>query len=239
MPEVTNRIACGAAMLILLFLLIHCFTLHYTFRSVLICFDKYGLNRHSNTQAADVYRASLTFYAIRVLLNVMDVFADVNALTALLMTFVHGVIRSRSRCVFVRCCCDVRDSLAMYLGGSVVLTILSCLCRKAELFVLTMTPYDPIECCGVKGFLYIRGRLDNPEYSANAVSRYVGFSIIDCLMSGFKGVLMMRLFEYYDDLCQLMDMMALIYKRRQYAAAMAALKKGPSPDTPKYPSTSA
>ncbi|XP_075732746.1 uncharacterized protein LOC119170361 [Rhipicephalus microplus] len=219
--------------------LVHCFMLHYTFRGALTCFEKYGLNRRSNTQAADVYRASMTFYTIRVLLNIMDVFADVNALTALLMTFVYGAIRARSRCVLVRCCCDVRDSMAMYLGGSVVLTILSCLCRKVEIFVLTMTPYDPIECCGIKGLLYLRGRLDNPEYSANAVSRYVGFSTIDCLMSGFKGVLMMRLFEYYDDLCLVMDIKALIYKRQQEAIARAAMKTGPSPGTRKHLSTAA
>ncbi|XP_037507420.1 uncharacterized protein LOC119383392 [Rhipicephalus sanguineus] len=181
----------------------------------------------------------MTFYTIRCLLNVLDVFADVNALTALLMTFVNGVIRSRSRCLLVRCCCDVRDSMAMYLGGSVVLTILSCICRKVEIFVLTMTPYDTIECCGIKGVLYLRGRLDNPEYSANAVSRYVGFSIIDCLMSGFKGVLMMRLFEYYDDLCQLIDIVALMYKRQQQAIAMAAIKRDASFETPKYTSTTA
>ncbi|XP_049522412.1 uncharacterized protein LOC125944972 [Dermacentor silvarum] len=154
----------------------------------------------------------MTFYTIRSLLNVINVFADVNALTALLMTFVNGAIRSRSRCVLVRCCCDVRDSLAMYLGCSVVLTVISCLCRKVEIFVLVLTPYDPVECCGVKSAVYLKGRLDNPEFSANAISRFVGFSIIDSLMTGFKGVLMMRLFEFYDDLSQLMDLMALLYK---------------------------
>ncbi|XP_070392717.1 uncharacterized protein [Dermacentor albipictus] len=202
MTDLINKTVVGATAIVFIYLLFHCATLHYTFRNVLFCFDKYKLNRYTNDQAADVYRSSMTFYTIRSLLNVINVFADVNALTALLMTFVNGAIRSRSRCLLVRCCCDVRDSLAMYLGCSVVLTVISCLCRKAETFLMVMSPYDTVGCCGVKELVYLKGRLDNPEYSANAVSRFVGFSIIDALLTGFK-----------------------LEKQKQHAAAVSAIAR--------------
>ncbi|XP_075543387.1 uncharacterized protein LOC142577825 [Dermacentor variabilis] len=121
----------------------------------------------------------------------------------------------------------------MYLGCSVVLTGISCLCRKFEIFVLVMSPYDTVGCCGAKDLVYLKGRLDNPEFSANAVSRFVGFSIIDSLLTGFKGILVMRLFELYDDLSRLVDLMALLHKQQQHAAAVSAQVATPV-ETPKY-----
>nr|XP_054930189.1 uncharacterized protein LOC129386354 [Dermacentor andersoni] len=123
----------------------------------------------------------------------------------------------------------------MYLGCSVVLTVISCLCRKVEIFLLVLSPYDTVGCCGAKDLVYLKGRLDNPEFSANAVSRFVGFSVIDSLLTGFKGVLMMRLFELYDDLSQLIDLMALRRKQQQHAAAVSTIARGATPvETPKY-----
>ncbi|XP_077516654.1 uncharacterized protein LOC144127536 [Amblyomma americanum] len=210
----TTNAVTGASVIIFGYLVFHCLLLHHTFRGALLCLEKYRLNRHNNQQAADIYHSSVTFYTIRTVLNIIYVTVDVSALTALLMTFVNGIIKSRSRFLFVRCCSDVRDSMAMYLGCSVVLTLISSVIRKFEIFVLTITPYDPVECCGAKEFLYLKGRLNIPEYSANAVSRFVGFGVIDCLATGFKVMMMMRLFELYDDMSQHIAIMTLIAKKR-------------------------
>ncbi|XP_050039725.1 uncharacterized protein [Dermacentor andersoni] len=156
----------------------------------------------------------MTFYGIRTVLNVINVLVDVSALTALVRTLQNGFIISRSGWILVRCCCDGRDALAMYLGCSIVLTIASALCRTVEIYIMTFTPYDTTECCGLKWFLHHRGRFDNPEYSANTVSRYVGFAIINFLMTGFKAVVMLRLFELYDDISETVRLNTLATKVR-------------------------
>ncbi|XP_077516670.1 uncharacterized protein LOC144127551 [Amblyomma americanum] len=138
------------------------------------------------------------------------------------MSFFNGTIKSRSRWLFKRVCYDVRDSLAMFLGGSIVLTVASGICRTAEIYVLTFSPYDTVELWGIKQLLYTRGRIENPEYSANTVSRYVGFSIINCLLTGFKAIVMMRLFDLYDDLWESMRLDSLLAKQREQAAAKEA-----------------
>ncbi|XP_049522400.1 uncharacterized protein LOC119448151 [Dermacentor silvarum] len=103
--------------------------------------------------------SSITFYGIRIVLNVINVLVDVSALTALLMTFQNGFITSKSGWILIRCCC-------------------------------------------LKRFLHHRGRFDNPEYSANTVSRYVGFAIINFLMTGFKCVNCFSVLENSQSLAQ-------------------------------------
>ncbi|KAH6936270.1 hypothetical protein HPB50_015200 [Hyalomma asiaticum] len=83
----------------------------------------------------------------------------------------------------------------MYLGCSVVLSVATGLCRTVEIYIMTFTPYDTTECCGV--------------------SRYVGFAIINFLMIGFKGVVMVRLFELYDDLSEAVESEASFAKLRR------------------------
>ncbi|KAL1430528.1 hypothetical protein MTO96_014961 [Rhipicephalus appendiculatus] len=85
----TNAVA-ASAFIIFIYLLVHCAFLHYTFRNMLLCLDKYKLNRHTNAQAKDIYSSSLTFYGIRTALNIIYVLADVSVLTALGMTFQNG-----------------------------------------------------------------------------------------------------------------------------------------------------
>ncbi|KAL1430529.1 hypothetical protein MTO96_014961 [Rhipicephalus appendiculatus] len=70
----TNAVA-ASAFIIFIYLLVHCAFLHYTFRNMLLCLDKYS---------------SLTFYGIRTALNIIYVLADVSVLTALGMTFQNG-----------------------------------------------------------------------------------------------------------------------------------------------------
>lgn len=70
----------------------------------------------------------------------------------------------------------------------------------------------------LKRFLHHRGRFDNPEYSANTVSRYVGFAIINFLMTGFKAVVMVRLFELYDDISENVRVDTLVAKLRALLA---------------------
>ncbi|XP_075543748.1 uncharacterized protein LOC142578231 [Dermacentor variabilis] len=256
----TRKAVLVSAAIIFVYLIVHCVFLHYTFRNVLLCLDKYRLNKNTNAQAKEAYSSSITFYGLRTVLNVINVLVDVSALTALLMTVQNGFITSRSGWILIRCCSDVRDALAMYLGCSIVLTIASALCRTVEIYIMTFTPYDTTECCGLKWFLHRRGRFDNPEYSANTVSRYVGFAIISFLMTGFKvrcadmsgtsrfllrrqyrkpcyffrrssgrvfcseasgarhAVVMLRLFELYDDISETVRLNTLAAKLRDLLA---------------------
>ncbi|XP_065283890.1 uncharacterized protein [Dermacentor albipictus] len=214
----TRKAVLVSVAIIFIYLIVHCVFLHYTFRNVLLCLDKYRLNKNTNAQAKEVYSSSVTFYGIRTVLNVINVLVDVSALTALLMTLQNGFITSRSGWILVRCCCDVRDALAMYLGCSIVLTIASALCRTVEIYIMTFTPYDTTECCGLKWFLHHRGSFYNPEYSANTVSRYVGFAIISFLITGFKAVVMFRLFELYDDISETVRLNTLATKLRDLVA---------------------
>ncbi|KAL1430531.1 hypothetical protein MTO96_014963 [Rhipicephalus appendiculatus] len=91
--------------------------------------------------------------------------------------------------------------MAMYLGCSTVLTIVTALCRTVEIYIMTLTPYDTTECCWVS----LKGSFHNPEYSANTVSRYVGFAIMNFLSAAFKAVIMVRLFEMYDDISETIE----------------------------------
>ncbi|XP_077558523.1 uncharacterized protein LOC144173999 isoform X2 [Haemaphysalis longicornis] len=203
----TRSNVCSAAVIIFVLLVIHCFFVYYTSRNAMVCRDKYP---------------AMTAYLLRTVINALYVFADVSTLTALLMTCVYGIIKSRSSCTLIRCISDVRDALAMYMGCACVLTFLSCLCRTAEVYMMTVTPYDINPGFGVKDFIHVRGRLDNPEYNANAVSRYVAFATINFLITGFKVVVIMRLFDDYEKLCAFVELTSRLAKQRKQQRKDAA-----------------
>lgn len=188
------------ALIIFVFLVIHCFFVYYTSQNAMVCRDKYLMNANFNLQAESIYRNAMTLYLIRTIINALYVFVDVAALTALLMTYVYGITKSRSG-KLIRCFSDVRDALAMYMGCACVLTFLSCLCRTAEVYMTTITPYDINPGFGVKKFFYIRGRFDDPGYSAHAVSRYVVVATMNFVITGFKALVLMWLFADYEKLC--------------------------------------
>ncbi|KAK8766924.1 hypothetical protein V5799_006293 [Amblyomma americanum] len=186
-PDMTKT---AALVIVFIYLIIHCAFLHYTFRNVLLCIDKYRLNKNTNKQAAKVYYSSITFYTVRTILNIINVFADVTTLTTLGM--------------------DVRDSLAMFLGGSIVLTVASGICRTAEIYVLTFSPYDTVELWGVS----IRGIL---SYGCVLMKRHFGHHAWSA-----QAIVMMRLFDLYDDLWESMRLDSLLAKQREQAATKEA-----------------
>ncbi|XP_064480469.1 uncharacterized protein LOC135393984 [Ornithodoros turicata] len=189
----------------LFYLFFHAGCLYYSVRNFLLNQEKVELNSEGvNPDAEAVYKTGTFLYAVRAAVNIMNVLTEAMVVLACCKAN-NGPVKSRSYSSVVRCCNDVRDASALYVGSSMVLTMVSYACRILELNLLFFTKFDTIELMNLKQKLLGKGKMEDPEYNGHIVSTYVALAAVNGLMVGFKCLVFSRIFEEY---CTMYDIMA-------------------------------
>ncbi|XP_064482591.1 uncharacterized protein LOC135395289 [Ornithodoros turicata] len=175
---------------VLLYLLTHMFWFAYSLRGFYVNFEKVG--------NITIYKTFTLMYASRSSVNVINLLADLAALTALFKAN-QCLMRSSRSWTFLRCFTDVRDGLAFLIGSSLILTVASLCIRGCEVYFLIFEEEDCLD-----GLLDIHRKLaggnrTDPDFNYHRISVFAALNVCSSLFVGFKCLLTMRCYEFYED----------------------------------------